>query len=285
MKIKFLFAAASLSLLLSGFINKPYFGEILSKYQTKTIIDKEISENLKEIDLENYFENVDGCAVFYSSKEDKYYAYNSDIINTRVMPCSTFKIVSALSGLENGIIKDENTVIRWDGREQMLEQWEQDLSLESAFRLSANWYFDKVDKEVGKEELKKILAKIDYGNMDLSSSYPYGESKLKISPIEQVEFIKKIFKNELSFKQENLEIIKKIMYIHTEKGKLYGKTGTSGTQFLESGNQTAWFVGKYDSGSDEVYFAVRILGDKNNKNIAGGYAQKIAQNIIEDMYN
>ena len=67
-------------------------------------------------------------------------------------------------------------------------------------------------------------------------------------------------------------------------GKLYGKTGTSGTEFLENGNQTAWFVGKYETPNDEYYFALRIMGDKNNENIRGPIACEITKNICNNKY-
>lgn len=66
-----------------------------------------------EIDLSEFFGNSKGCAVFY--KNGDYYTYGNDMINERKSPCSTFKIVLTLAGLKYGILKDENTLIKWGG--------------------------------------------------------------------------------------------------------------------------------------------------------------------------
>lgn len=244
----------------------------------------EFSQKTKqEMDLKQYFGDVNGCAVFYSNKKDIYYVYNSDLLEVREIPCSTFKVILALAGLENKVIQDEHTVLRWDGIERNFPQWNQDLSMMSAIQLSATWYFNEVAEKVGTKKIAALVKEMEYGNMDSSGETLFWESSLKISPMEQIDFIRKLFCNELPFQQKNLDIVKKAMYLNTEKGKLYGKTGTSGIR-LENGNQTAWFVGDYKTNSDEYYFAVRIYGDKDRKDIAGKTAQTIAQNILKDKF-
>lgn len=238
----------------------------------------------KEIDLKSYFGDVDGCAVFYSTKENQYYVYNSNLLEVREVPCSTFKVVIALAGLENNVIQDEHTVLRWDGIQRDFLQWNQDLSMMSALQLSATWYFDEVTQKVGMEKMAEIIKEIGYGNMDSSGGIQLWANSLKISPIEQIHFIKKLFCNELPFEQKNLDIVKRAMYIPTKKGKLYGKTGTSGSGRIENGNQTAWFVGDYETNLDEYYFAVRIYGGNDRKDIAGGTAQTITQNILKEVF-
>ncbi len=248
-------------------------------------ITKNTQNNFNKIDLSQYFNGIEGCAVFYSVKNDKYDIYNYDIYNTREIPCSTFKIVSALAGLEYNIIENKDTILKWDGTKQMLKDWEQDLTLKDAFQLSANWYFERIENEIGIEKLIEIVNKIDYGNKDLTGGIPHGETSLKISPMEQIEFIRNLFNYKYDFKKENVDTIKEIMKVENNGiGKLYGKTGTSGTEFLENGNQTAWFVGKYETPNDEYYFALRIMGDKNNENIRGPIACEITKNICNNKY-
>ena len=233
----------------------------------------------KEIDLKGYFGNVEGCAVFYSNNEDMYYVYNPDLLNVREVPCSTFKVVAALAGLENNVIQDEHTVLRWDGVKRDFPGWNQDLSMASAIQLSATWYFDEITKQVGMDKVAAIVKEISYGNMDASGGIQLWSNSLKISPFEQIDFVKKMFRNELPFEQKNVDMVKKAMYIPTENGKLHGKTGTSGSN-LENDGQTAWFVGDYKTEQDEYYFAVRIFGDHDRKDITGGNAQSITQKIL-----
>lgn len=242
------------------------------------------TKQLEEVDLKQYFGDIKGCAVFYSNKDKVSYVYNSQLAEVREIPCSTFKIVLALAGMENQVIADEHTVMRWDGVERSFPQWNQDLSMMSAIQLSATWYFDKITETIGMEKMDEIVQAIQYGNMDSSGGIQLWATSLKISPMEQIDFVRKLFRNELPFTQKNMDSVKKAMYIETEKGKLYGKTGTSGSRAYNNGNQTAWFVGDYVTDTDEYYFALRIYGDKHSKNIAGGTAQAITQKILNDIF-
>lgn len=48
------------------------------------------------------FDNLDGCAVFYSSADEVYMIYNEEMGDMEVSPDSTFKILSTLIGLRGG---------------------------------------------------------------------------------------------------------------------------------------------------------------------------------------
>ena len=274
-----------LSIILSLFLTCSFFGcsEKNDNIQKATTNENNVSK-FNEKDYNRYFNGIDGCAIFYSVKSDTYDVYNKNMVDVEEIPCSSFKIISAIAGLETGFIENSDTVLEWDGSKYMMEDWEQDLSLDKAFKLSANWYFDKIDKTVGQEVLKDIVEKTDYGNKDISGGIPNGEAKLKISPREQADFIRALFNNKFGFKENTLDNVKKIMSAEIETGELYGKTGTSGTEFLPDGNQTAWFVGLYKENENEYYFAVRIWGDKDNENIRGPVAQEIAKNICLNEY-
>ena len=59
---------------------------------------------LTEVDWSNYFEGLTGTAIVYDPTEKNYMIYNKELALTQRSPCSTFKIISSLIGLENGII-------------------------------------------------------------------------------------------------------------------------------------------------------------------------------------
>ncbi len=56
-----------------------------------------------------------------------------------------------------------------------------------------------------------MVKKIDYGNektgLDVSTFWLEGD--LKISAVEQIEFLKKLYKNDLPFQQKYIDITKK----------------------------------------------------------------------------
>lgn len=60
-----------------------------------------------------------------------------------------------------------------------------------------NWYFQSLDQMASMDELEEFYKNLGYGNHDLSGgrSEFRMESSLKISPLEQVSLLKKIYTN------------------------------------------------------------------------------------------
>ena len=80
--------------------------------QEKTLTSKKVKqEDLKtneQVIIDgnwiNYFNGLNGSAVICDPSANQYQIYNQELAHTRQSPCSTFKIISSLIGLENGII-------------------------------------------------------------------------------------------------------------------------------------------------------------------------------------
>ncbi|OJT75779.1 hypothetical protein BM530_11520, partial [Clostridioides difficile] len=108
-------------------------------------LNKSKVENKKEkinmVDYSDCFEGISGGAIFYNTKNKEYNIYNKELIETRRSPCSTFKIVSTLIGLEKGVINSKESVMGYDGTEYPNKNWNKNLSLEEAFKESCVWYY------------------------------------------------------------------------------------------------------------------------------------------------
>ena len=80
--------------------------------QEKTLTSKKVKqEDLKtnepviiDGNWSSYFNGLNGSAVICDPSANQYQIYNQELAHTRQLPCSTFKIISSLIGLENGII-------------------------------------------------------------------------------------------------------------------------------------------------------------------------------------
>ena len=94
-----------------------------------------------ETDWSEYFQGLNGAAVLYDAEENKYCVYNPELAETRSSPCSTFKIISSLLALENGVIDPENSIREWSGEYFWNGEWNRDIGFEDAFRTSCVWYF------------------------------------------------------------------------------------------------------------------------------------------------
>ena len=57
------------------------------------------------------------------------------------IPASTFKIPNTLIALEEGVIKDQFEVIKWDGVVRQYAPWNADQTLATAFSRSCVWCY------------------------------------------------------------------------------------------------------------------------------------------------
>lgn len=230
--------------------------------------------------LAQYFRNTKGCFLLYDLKQEKYIVrYNEKQCQKRLSPCSTFKIPNALIGLELGILKDENTTYKWDGTRYPIKEWEQDQTLASAIRYSAVWYFQKVASQVGENNYNKYLKEFNYGNEDSSGGLTtfWLNSSLKISAEEQIDFLNRLYRNQLPVSPRNLEIVKKIIVQEKSEGmELSGKTGTAN----EKGT-LGWFVGHLSANGKEFTFATNI---EANSEATGQRAKAITKDLLKELH-
>lgn len=232
------------------------------------------------LDYSSYFDNYNGCFVLYNTKNDSYSFYNIDRCQTRVSPDSTYKLYSALAGLENSIITPDDTLQSWSGEQYSNTYWNSNQTLQSAMANSVNWYFQNIDRKTGYQKLQDFFDEIAYGNKDLTgdiSNY-WLESTLLISPLEQVQLLTDLWQNKWGFDDQNIRLIKKSIFVSESKGKtLYGKTGTGN---INDKCINGWFIGSVDSGNNTLIFATNISG---NDNCDGRTAADITLNILSDL--
>lgn len=264
---------------------------------TSTSNEVEVTKGVPDIEDVNYgncFDGIDGCAVFFNSNTNLYKIYNAELCEKRTSPCSTFKIISTIMGLEKGIITSVDSKMGYDGTVYTTDTWNKDLGLREAFNESCIWYFRKVIDQIGQSDVQKYLNKLKYGNCDISewdgsgiNSLPelngfWLESSLEISPKEQVNILADIFNGKTDFSKQNIEILKEVML--TQKignVTVYGKTGTG--QNADTRNKdNGWFVGMIDNSDDVYYFAVHLTDE--NQEVSGPKAKEIALNIINQYY-
>ena len=230
-----------------------------------------------EADWGELFGNTYGCAVVYDLNADKYTVYNEAEVTRRVPPCSTYKIYSALNALEQGIITPESNTVSWDGTEYSYDIWNQDQTLNSAMQGSVNWYFQTLDKKAGTEQMEYFFTEIGYGEGDLGDdpdSYWNG-SGIKISALEQVELLVKLYSNDFGFSDTNIDAVIDAMELND--AGLYGKTGTGR---LDDINVAGWFIGFVETDANTYFFAVYLNSDSGAD---GALAYETALTILKSM--
>ena len=76
-------------------------------------------------------------------------------------PASTFKIVNALIGPQTGSITNDSMVIKWDSVQRRPE-WDRDLTMYDAFRVSAVPYFQEAARRTGRQAMEHWLDTLGY---------------------------------------------------------------------------------------------------------------------------
>lgn len=215
-----------------------------------------VKEKVNLEDLGQFFSGVAGSFVLFDQNKNEWSIYNEKDSQRRVSPCSTFKILNSLIGLETGVVQDENTTFQWNGARYQIPAWNHDQTLATAFQASVVWYYQKVAAGVGKEKMQRFLDEAHYGNANVAGGLTtfWLDSSLQISPIEQVLFLRKLCASELPFSQRNVDIVKRIMVQTKGNGTvLSGKTGAAG-------GHLSWFVGYLETADNVYFFATKMEG-------------------------
>lgn len=219
--------------------------------------------------LNDVFKDTTGAFVLYDAKNNSYVRYNEKRCAERFSPKSTFKIPNSLIGLETGVIKDADFVIRWNREkyppqenwnQEPFSHWGKDQTLRTAFKYSVVWYYRELALKVGTAEMKKRVAAFNYGNKEVSGRVDnfWLDNCLKISADEQVEFLRAFYENKLPVAKRSTEIVKDIMTL--EKTPAYTLSAKTGGGPIAEGKYIGWFVGYLETSGDVYFFALNIEG-------------------------
>ena len=179
---------------------------------------------------------------------------------TRLSPASTYKIPHALIGLETGVIT-ETTVEKWDGvKHPDQPNWNQDHTVLSAMRPSVLWFCQAMAPRIGSTRAHEWLQRFQYGNADTSGPITlyWVNGRLRISPDEQLAFVKKFYDGTLPVSKAHADRLKAALVqapgtVENARGvhKLNAKwraglslNSKTGATTIESGESVSWLVGQ-----------------------------------------
>lgn len=220
----------------------------------------EVTQN---IDFGKHFRDlgIEGSILIEDANNTRY-QHNPQRNTTRFLPASTFKVLNSLISLETAVINDEVAVLTWDGIPRMIPEWNRDLNMREAFKLSAVWFYQVLARRVGNERMQKWVTQVGYGNQKIGNKEDIDkfwlEGELRITPSEQIQFLHRLYNNDLPFSKRTVSIVKDIMIVEkTPNYTLRAKTGWAGL-----GNKTmpqiGWIVGYLEQGKSVYFFATNI---------------------------
>lgn len=211
--------------------------------------DPDIKAVLKEY-------NSQGTMIISSLNQEVTWIYNQKRANERLSPASTFKIANSLIAVEEGVLKDQYEIIKWNGKKHFLDAWNQDQSLKSAFKSSCIWFYQELAKKIGKERYVHYLKNFNYGNHllgdEVTTFWLENGGDLKITPLEQIDFLQRLYQKQLSLSYRSYDILQDIMLEgNNDNYKIYSKTGAATKNWIGHG----WYIG-YITMNDQVWFFV-----------------------------
>lgn len=219
---------------------------------------------------------VEGTLVLYDLKKERFIVHNAEDAAKPFTPASTFKIANSLIGLETGVASDASFTIAWDSVMRDIPTWNQDQDLSSAFRYSAVWYYQELARRIGESQMKSYLQKLAYGNADISSGVDqfWLSGSLQITALQQVDFLTRLYTNQLPVSSRSIEILKEIMVEkETPEYVLRSKTGWGN----QAGKEVGWYVGYFET-SDNVYLFANCIftEDKDNEDFLSARKEIVA---------
>lgn len=234
------------------------------------------------LDLEQYFDGAEGAFVLYDLNRNAYIRTDSARCAEQFLPASTFKILNSLIGLETGVIPDENYIIQWDGTPYDFPAWNQDHTLQSAIQNSVIWYYQELARRVGAEKMQSWVKAAGYGNADITGNIDtfWLDGALRISADEEVEFLKRLYQNDLPFSQRAMDIVKKIIVQEdTPAYRLIGKTGS----VVRMEERVGWFVGWLEKDGNVYFFATNFKTTSQDGWANGAAAREINLEILAEL--
>ena len=220
------------------------------------------SNNVKQDkSLQKYFDEnkVEGCFAIMDNASGKFTVHNlARYRDSSYLPASTFKIVNSLIGLQTGKIVNDSMVIKWDGVTRRVADWNKDLTMYEAFRVSSVYYYQEVARRIGKDTMQFWLDSLGYGTKKIKGAVDsfWLNNTFKVTPDEQLGLVKRLYFDQLPFFKSYQEVVKRAMLF--EENTNYRLGYKTGWGFKENGNAIGWVVGWIEENKHPYFFVLNI---------------------------
>ena len=214
------------------------------------------------------------CVVIYDEQADTIWRSDRPSCSTRLSPASTFKIPHALVALELGVVMPD-TLEKWDGTPHPAQpMWNRDHTVLSAMKPSVLWFFQRIAPRIGAKRMHDWLKRFQYGNGRVSGDITryWINGTLRISPDEQVAFLRRFYAQELPVRREYQQLVQAALEqqpgtVQNARGVhplrdawprdavLNAKTGATTLAFGES---VSWLVGALTVSGRRYVFASAV---------------------------
>lgn len=238
-----------------------FLGLILFISSCSTNNNVEVDNSLKKYFDEN---KVNGCFSILDNGTGRFTVYNlARWRDSSYLPASTFKIVNSLVGLQTGKITSDSMVIKWDSVIRRPE-WDRDLTMYEAFRVSAVPYYQEVARRIGKDTMEFWLDTLGYAAGKKDTAYRirtrvdefWLDNSMKITPAENQGLVEKLYFYQLPFFRTYQDMVKRAMLF--ENNTNYRLAYKTGWGYTEQGHALGWVTGWVEENNHPYFFVLNI---------------------------
>lgn len=177
-------------------------------------------------------------------------------------PASTFKIPNTIIGLVTKAVKDVDEVLPYGGHPQPIKEWERDMSLRDAIRISNVPVYQELARRIGAQRMSQQIQNFQYGNATIGEVIDrfWLDGPLRISAVEQTLFLQRYLSGKIPGTEPTIPVLNSITLLETspdQSSNLHGKTGWC----IAEKPAIGWWVGWIQSSSQNqpiCYFALNI---------------------------
>ncbi|RVA85351.1 class D beta-lactamase, partial [Mesorhizobium sp. M7A.F.Ca.US.006.04.2.1] len=215
--------------------------------------------------------------------------YQDGVCDQRFSPASTFKVPLSLIGYDSGILSDEHTPA-WDYKPEFKAVKRDQKTVDPVIweRDSIVWFSREITSRLGPEKLAGYVSKFGYGNADVSGNpgkndgltQSWINSSLKITPVEQVDFLRKLLARKLPVSARAYDMTSAIIPTFQAGGwTVQGKTGSTrlrnDADKVQDKRSLGWFVGWANKDGRQIVFA-RLVVDTDRTDMPKGLKTRAA---------
>ncbi len=153
--------------------------------------------------------------------------------------------------------------------------------MKEAFKNSTVWYYQELAKRVGEKRMKNWLDSVQYGNGDITGGIDgfWLWGKLRITPNEQIDFLRRLHDNKLPFSKRSMDIVKDIMIAKDTLDCVIRAKSGSGKQDEQ---YVGWYVG-YVTTTDNVYYFSNCIQSFDKNPEFGKARLDIVNNVLDEL--
>ncbi|MEP6567750.1 MAG: class D beta-lactamase [Mesorhizobium sp.] len=222
------------------------------------------------------------CTLILDAASDET-LYRDGICDQRFSPASTFKVPLSLIGYDAGILSDEHAP-SWDYKPEFNAVRRDQKTVDPTIweRDSILWFSREITRRLGNERFAGYVSKFGYGNADVSGTpgkndgltQAWVNSSLAISPVEQVDFLRRLLAHKLPVSDKAFAMTQAIIPTFMAGGwTVQGKTGStrlgSEAEKIRDKRSLGWFVGWAQKDNRRIVFA-RLVVDTKRTDIPKG---------------